>query len=102
MIELTCGCCGHVETFETAREAFEAGWDEPVHMPSWPVSCPLCPGTAQLGLLDHTGAHERWAREGRPASFAEQIEKGDLPALTPEDIAATERKLAEILRMDKP
>jgi hypothetical protein len=69
---LTCKCCGHTEDMGTPAAAYEAGWDEPVHMASWPVSCPLCPGVASLDppLVDHSEAHERWAREGRPAVFS--------------------------------
>lgn len=68
---LTCQCCGHTEDLGTAQVAFEALWDEPVHMPTWPVTCPLCPGTASLDppLVDHSEAHERWEREGRPVKF---------------------------------
>lgn len=71
MYVLTCACCGHTEDMGTARAAHDAGWDEPVHMPSWPTSCPLCPGVASLDppLVDHSAAHEKWAREGRPDRF---------------------------------
>lgn len=66
---LTCKCCDHTEDMDTPRKAFDAGWDEPVHLPSWPISCPLCPGTASMGLLDHSEAHEKWKQEGRPEHF---------------------------------
>lgn len=66
---LTCKCCGHIEDMGSPQAAYEAGWDEPVHLPSWPVSCPLCPGTASMGLLDHSEAHAAWERDGRPAEY---------------------------------
>lgn len=63
---LTCKCCGHTEDMGNPRAAFEAGWDEPENLPSWPVCCPLCPGVGALGIIDHSEAHAKWAREGRP------------------------------------
>lgn len=71
---LTCKCCDHTEDLGNARTAFEKGWDEPEHLPSWPVTCPLCPGVAALDppLVDHSAAHEKWAREGRPAEFTQE------------------------------
>jgi hypothetical protein len=71
MVELTCRCCGHTEQFDSYDAAFEAGWDEPTHLPSWPISCNLCPGVASMGLVDHSVAHEKWKRDGkRPAEFS--------------------------------
>lgn len=55
----------------TPEAAYAAGWDEPVYMSTWPVTCPLCPGVASLDppLVHHSAAHEKWAREGRPGRF---------------------------------
>lgn len=78
-VTLTCACCGFEETFKNCEEAFQAGWDEPTHLASWPLSCPLCPGTASMGMFDHSAAHERWKREGRPANFTESQAHDDAP-----------------------
>jgi hypothetical protein len=78
-IALKCQCYG-IEDSMGAEEAFEAGWDAPPHF-TQVMCCPLCPSVAVLGLIDHSAAHERWEKEGRPATFDEQMTNGDLPPL---------------------
>lgn len=76
---LTCECCGHTEEL-TGKEAFDQGWDAPPHF-TQVVCCPLClsaPLVLGEGNAKHARAHERWEREGRPASFEESKEMGDL------------------------
>lgn len=76
-VELTCACCGFKQKFKTFEEAFQAGWDEPTHLPSWPVSCHLCPGVFSLpkpaghGFVPqwHAKQHRDWERDGRPEEF---------------------------------
>jgi hypothetical protein len=65
-VDLKCECCGHTERFDSARDAFKAGWDDPHNMPHWPVSCRLCPGVCALGLVDHSEEHALWKESGRP------------------------------------
>jgi hypothetical protein len=69
-IILTCECCGFSQTFTDTEEAFEAGWDEGVHLPSWPICCNICPGVGAMGLVDHSIAHEQWKITGRPLEFS--------------------------------
>lgn len=78
-IDLTCQCCG-IKDRMGAEDAFQAGWDAPPHF-TQVMCCPLCPSVAVLGLLDHSAAHERWEKEGRPETFDEQMHNGDLPPL---------------------
>lgn len=64
---LECACCGYTQTFQSADEAFEKGWDCP---PAFTVvCCPLCPTVCALGIVSHNRAHEQWAEEGRPDAF---------------------------------
>lgn len=93
-LALTCRCCGYSQSFTDAEEAFQAGWDEPAHMPHWPVTCNLCPGAAAMGLLDHSVAHERWAQEGRPVEFSSE----GLPKPSPEEMAAVEKLVEGFVR----
>lgn len=92
MVALTCECCGYKETFASAEEAFRAGWDEPSHTPSWPISCPLCPGVCAMGRVDHSVAHARWLVDGRPAEFSME----DLPPVDPGEAQKVLNLLAEI------
>ena len=68
---LKCQCCGFEDSL-TGEEAFERGWDAPPHF-TQVVCCPLCPAVAALGIVDHSKAHARWAIEGRPKTFEEQM-----------------------------
>ncbi len=34
---------------------------------------------AVMGMVDHGPAHARWELQGRPASFQESLDVGDLP-----------------------
>lgn len=77
-IVLTCACCGYQQRFKSFEDAFQAGWDEPTHLPSWPVSCHLCPGVMTLpkeaggiGFIPawHREQHQEWKEKGRPAEF---------------------------------
>jgi hypothetical protein len=79
-MKLTCECCKIEQEFADERAAFDAGWDAPPYFTEY-VCCDLCPSVALMGLLDHSAAHERWEREGRPKTFNEQFEKGDIPQL---------------------
>jgi hypothetical protein len=67
---LKCQCCGFEKEFADGEEAFQAGWDAPPHFSGY-VACDLCPGSfVVLGMTDqHSAAHEKWKREGRPAEF---------------------------------
>lgn len=85
-LTLTCQCCAFTQQFTNSEEAFQAGWDEPTHLPHWPVCCNLCPGVAAMGLIDHSAAHERWAKTGRPAEFSRE----GLPPMGREAAALTE------------
>jgi hypothetical protein len=75
-VTLTCACCGFEAEFPDGEAAFQAGWDCPPHFTASPVCCDLCPSVAALGLIDHSKAHERWEREGRPREF----DMRDLPS----------------------
>ena len=78
-VKLKCECCGFEREFEDREEAFEEGWDAPPHFSQF-VTCELCP-SAPLVLghkEEHDKAHARWEREGRPATFTESMEKGDV------------------------
>lgn len=79
--QLTCQCCGHSATFADGEAAFSAGWDAPPRFTGY-VACDLCPGSfVVLGWTAlHAAAHERWTREGRPASFDKSMAAGDVPA----------------------
>jgi hypothetical protein len=68
-MEFTCDCCGITQTFASAKAAFDEGWDVLPYFTGY-VSCSLCPGSyIALGQTDrHSSIHERWEREGRPAS----------------------------------
>lgn len=80
-VTLTCSCCGFKETFPDCEAAFQAGWDEPTHLSTWPIACPLCPGVAAMGMIDHSEAHKRWKLQGRPGSFQDSAAMGDVPPL---------------------
>lgn len=69
MIKLKCACCGVEKEFPDQRAAFEVGWDVPEFLPSWPVSCDLCPGVCAMGWCSHAKAHAYWEKHGRPAKF---------------------------------
>lgn len=79
-VQMTCQCpgregrpgCGYTEEYDSEQAAFEAGWDGVGVVSSWPVSCPLCPGVASLGMVDHSEAHVKWLSEGRPEGFTAQ------------------------------
>ncbi len=77
---LTCQCCGFEQDFTDGEQAFNEGWDCPPHFTGY-VCCNLCPGSfVVMGLTHlHHGAHERWAREGRPAEFEMVPEDVDPP-----------------------
>ena len=62
---LTCACCGFTREFADAEEAFREGWDAPPRF-TGPVTCDLCPSTYLLFGVDHSDAHDKWKREGRP------------------------------------
>lgn len=68
-MEFTCDCCGITQTFPSAKEAFDEGWDVPPYFTGY-VACSLCPGSfIAMGQTDrHNSIHARWEREGRPAS----------------------------------
>lgn len=77
-VQLTCQCCHFTQTFPSFEDAFQAGWDEPTHLPSWPVTCNLCPGVFSLprtagghGFIPdwHDRQHREWKRNGRPEEF---------------------------------
>lgn len=87
LVTLKCECCGFEEEFESEDAAFEKGWDVKSHLPSWPVSCDLCPGVCAMGLEDHSAAHARWEVEGRPAEF--ELEPGMLGPVTKEGVQRT-------------
>lgn len=65
-MKLKCECCGFEEEFPDGEEAFQAGWDCPPHFIAAPITCSLCPAVCAMGLVDHTEAHTRWVKEGRP------------------------------------
>lgn len=75
MITLTCECCGFTEEFASAKAAYDAGWDEPEHFPSGPVTCGFCPSSPfVMGGVDaarerHAPVHAKWEKEGRPTEF---------------------------------
>jgi hypothetical protein len=74
---LKCLCCGFEAEFPDAEAAFKAGWDCPPHFTASPICCDLCPSVAAMGMVDHSAAHERWEREGRPREF----DMRDLPPI---------------------
>lgn len=68
-----CLCCGHTEAFETAQDAFEAGWDVAPYFTLQPL-CNLCLSAPVmiLGLdaarLLHAEKHAQWQNQGRPTA----------------------------------
>lgn len=68
-----CLCCGHTEAFETAQEAFEAGWDVAPYFTLQPL-CNLCLSAPVMILgLDaarelHADKHAQWQKQGRPTA----------------------------------
>lgn len=71
-IYLKCFCCGHVQKFADAQEAFNKDWDLPPFIQSHPfIACEWCkifvglPPGSDL-VKNHKAAHERWEVEGRP------------------------------------
>jgi len=69
-VTLKCMCCGHIETFANAIEAYNIGWDCPPFFTQI-VCCNLCPGSfVAMGCTEkHAKAHERWRAEGRPKDW---------------------------------
>jgi hypothetical protein len=88
---LTCVCCGFEAEFPDAEAAFKAGWDCPPHFTATPICCDLCPSVAAMGIIDHSKAHERWEREGRPREF-------DMRDLPPSGDFQLDRLLGHALR----
>jgi len=74
MNRYTCICCDHEEEFESAKAAYDAGWDVEPDFTCQPL-CNLCPAAhVALDGLDaarrrHAESHARWKREGRPTQF---------------------------------
>jgi len=72
----TCLCCGHTDTFETADEAFEAGWGIAPYF-TLPPLCDFCPSSPVLihGLDGarrlHADEHSNWKKHGRPTPLRE-------------------------------
>jgi hypothetical protein len=72
----TCLCCGHTEAFETAEDAFEAGWDVSPYFTLQPL-CDFCPSAPVLiHRLDgarsrHADAHANCKKHGRPTPLRE-------------------------------
>jgi hypothetical protein len=72
----TCLCCGHTETFETADEAFEAGWDMAAYFTLQPL-CDFCPSSPVLihrpddARRLHVDEHSNWKKHGRSTPLRE-------------------------------
>lgn len=91
----------------TVEEAFDKGWDTPERFGY--TGCDLCPGAwIYLQQTDkHAAAHERWAKEGRPAEFEQddinQVMAQDL-GISPEVLSHSMDELQEkvkIIKADK-
>lgn len=74
MVKFQCLCCGYEQEFNSAEEAYKAGWDVAPYFTIQPL-CNLCPASsvAVSGLKAaqerHAKSHARWARDGRPNDF---------------------------------
>lgn len=66
--------------FDDGEAAFRAGWDAPPYFSQY-VACSICSGSfIVLNIREmHDQAHDRWQRDGRPASFGESMAIGDVP-----------------------
>ncbi len=77
-MKVTCYCCGYSKEFADGEEAFQAGWDAPPHFTL--PTCDLCPAAFYFtGIPEaHIKGHQRWQKDGRPASFEDALGNGDI------------------------
>jgi hypothetical protein len=65
----TCLCCGHIKTFETADDAFEAGWDiAPYFTLQRSILNRFCRKRLPNSKLDSTAQHSQRSRAPDPTA----------------------------------